>query len=230
MRPREHPIVCRPCDSDLTVDGNDEGVQRVALGVRYCIVKHLSPEASYLVRTFLAAIAAALIGLAPTSAFAQIGPGTVLVGSMDQGVDSKNVQVGQRFTMSDVHSQDNNINGGTIYGHVSDVQRASQGRPGKIELAFDKLRTRSGNSYALSGRAQNVQTNTKNNALKEVGGAVAGMIVGNILGKAVGTNLGGALGAGGGYLYAKNNKENVSIPQHAVVSVQVTSARRQSAG
>jgi uncharacterized membrane protein YebE (DUF533 family) len=130
--------------------------------------------------------------------------------------------------MSDVHSQDNNINGGTIYGHISDVQRASQGRPGKIELAFDKLRTRSGNSYALSGRAQNVQTNTKSNALKEVGGAVAGMLVGNFIGKKLGTNLGGALGAGGGYLYAKNNRENVTIPQNAVVSVQVTSARRQA--
>ena len=181
-------------------------------------------------RTFLAAIAAAFIALAPISALAAIVPGTVLVGSMDQTLDSKNVQVGQRFTMSDVHTQDNDINGAVIYGHVSDVQRASQGRPGKIELAFDKLRTRSGSSYALSGRAENVQTNTKNNALKEVGGAVAGMIVGNIIGKAVGTNLGGALGAGGGYLYAKNNKENVTIPQHAVVSVQVTSARRQSTG
>ncbi len=177
---------------------------------------------------FLTAIVAAVISLVPLAAVAQIGPGTVLVGNMDQSIDSKSVEVGQRFTMSDVHSQDNNINGGTIYGHVSDVQRASQGRPGKIELAFDKLRTRSGGSYALNGRATNVQTNTKNNTLKEVGGAVAGMIVGNIIGKAVGTNLGGALGAGGGYLYAKNNRENVSIPQHAVVSVQVTSAHRQS--
>lgn len=179
-------------------------------------------------RTFWAAIAAAFISLIPISVLADVGPGTLLVGSMDQTLDSKNVQVGQRFTMSDVHSQDNNINGATIYGHVIDVQRASQGRPGKIELAFDKLHTRSGGSYALTGRAENVQTNTKNNALKEVGGAVAGMIVGNIIGKAVGTNLGGALGAGGGYLYAKNNRENVTIPQHAVVSVQVTTARRQS--
>ncbi len=177
---------------------------------------------------FFAAIAAALIGIAPLAAFAQVGPGTVLVGNMDQSLDSKSVQVGQRFTMSGVHSQDNNINGAVIYGHVTDVQRASQGRPGKIELAFDKLHTRGGSSYALSGRATNVQTNTKNNTIKEVGGAVAGMIVGNILGKAVGTNLGGALGAGGGYLYAKNNRENVSIPQNASVSVQVTAARRQS--
>jgi hypothetical protein len=185
-------------------------------------------EALQLVRNLLAAIAAALIGLAPLTAMAQIDPGTTLVGNMDQALNSKDVQVGQRFTMSGVHSQDNNINGAVIYGHVSDVQRASQGRTAKIELAFDKLRTRSGNSYALNGRATNVQANTKNNTLKEVGGAVAGMIVGNIIGKAVGTNVGGALGAGGGYLFAKNSKENVTIPQNSVVSVQVTSARRQS--
>ncbi len=179
-------------------------------------------------RTFFTAIAAAVISLVPVCALAALEPGTVLVGSIDQSLDSKNVQVGQRFTMSDVHTQDNNIHGGVIYGHVSDVQRASQGRTAKIELAFDKLRTRSGGSYALSGRATDVQANTKSNTLKEVGGAVAGMIVGNIVGKMVGTNVGGLLGAGGGYLYAKNSKENVSIPQHSSVSVQVTSAHRQA--
>lgn len=179
-------------------------------------------------RTFWATIAAAFISFAPIAALANIGPGTTLVGNMDQSLNSKDVQVGQRFTMSNVHSQDNNINGGTIYGHVADIQRASQGRNAKIELAFDKLRTRSGNSYALVGRATNVQTDTKDNTLKEVGGAVAGMIVGNIVGKMVHTNVGGLLGAGGGYLYAKNSKENISIPQNAVVTVQVTQARRQA--
>ncbi len=163
-------------------------------------------------RTFWAAIAAAIIGLVPLAALADIGPGTVLVGNMDESLDSKSVQVGQRFTLS----------------HVSDVQRAGQGRTAKIELAFDKLHTRSGNSYALSGRATNVQANTKNNTLKEVGGAVAGMIVGNVLGKMVHTNVGGLLGAGGGYILAKNSKENLTIPQNSSVSVQVTSARRQS--
>lgn len=183
-------------------------------------------------RTFFAAIAALLIGLTPLAApaAATIEPGTVLVGNMDQSLDSKSVQINQRFTISNVHSQDNDINGATIYGHVADVQRASQGRTAKIELAFDKLHTRSGSSYAISGRAQNVQVNTKNNTLKEVGGAVAGMVVGNVLGKMVGTNVGGALGAGGGYILAKNSKENVTIPQSSVVTVQVTSARRQATG
>ena len=73
-----------------------------------------------------------------------------------------------------------------------------------------------------------MQANTKNNTLKEVGGAVGGMIVGNILGKMVHTNVGGLLGAGGGYILAKNSKENLTIPQSSTVTVEVTSAHRQS--
>jgi hypothetical protein len=179
-------------------------------------------------RNAFVALVAALIGVLPLAAGAALSPGTDLIGNIDQTLDSSTVQVGQRFTMHNVHSQDNNIHDAVIYGHVADVVRAGQGRPAQIELAFDKLHTPSGSSYALQGRAVQVQVNTKNNALKEVGGAVAGMIVGNIIGKAVGTNAGGLLGAGGGYLYAKNNRSNVTVPQGAVVTVQVLNARRQA--
>jgi hypothetical protein len=172
--------------------------------------------------------AAALVALAPLAASAAITPGTTLVGTMDQSLNSGSAQVGQRFTMSNVHSQDNNINGATIYGHVAAVTHASQGRAGGIQLAFDKLHTQSGGSYALDGRAINVQQNTKNNTLNEAGGAVAGMIIGNIIGKKLGTNVGGLAGAAGGFLYAKNAKQQVTIPQNAVVSVQVLQARRQA--
>ena len=69
---------------------------------------------------------------------------------------------------------------------------------------------------------------TKSNAVREVGGAVVGDIVGNFLGKHLGTNLGGLLGAGGGYLYAKNYHENVSVPGGSVVTVQIVRSRRQA--
>jgi len=177
----------------------------------------------------LTTLAATLaLAFVPLVASAQISAGTELVGNMDQSIDSKSAQVGQRFTMSNVHSQSNNINGATIYGHVASVQHASQGRAGGVQLAFDKLRTRSGGSYALDGRATQVQQSTKNNTLNEAGGAVAGMIIGNIIGKKLGTNAGGLLGAAGGFLYAKNAKQNVTIPQNAVVTVQVLQARRQA--
>lgn len=181
-----------------------------------------------MIRRLSTLAAAVALTFVPLVASAQISPGTTLVGTIDQNLSSKDVVVGQRFTMSNVHSQDNNINGATIYGHVADVQHASQGRPGKISLAFDKLHTRSGGSYTLDGRATGVQENTKNNTLNEAGGAVAGMILGNIVGKKLGTNMGGLLGAAGGYLYAKNARQNVTIPQNSVVTVQVLTARRQA--
>jgi len=181
-----------------------------------------------MIRTLSTLAAVAALALAPLAASAQIGPGTELSGTIDQQLDSKSAVVGQRFTMSNVHSQDNNINGATIYGHVDSVQSAGQGRKAQISLAFDKLHTRSGGSYALSGRATAIQENTKSNAVNEAGGAVAGMIVGNILGKKLGTNMGGLLGAAGGYIYAKNAKQNVTIPANSAVTVQVLQARRQA--
>ncbi len=180
-----------------------------------------------MIRTVPLVLAAALAAV-PLAASAQISSGTELSGTIDQSIDSKNAVVGQRFTMSNVHSQDNNINGAVMYGHVCDVQSASQGRAGKISLCLDKLHTRSGGSYALDGRVTNAQVKTKNNTLNEAGGAVAGMIVGNILGKNIGTNMGGLLGAAGGYLYAKNARQNVTIPQNTPVTVQVLRARRQA--
>jgi outer membrane lipoprotein SlyB len=64
--------------------------------------------------------------------------------------------------------------------------------------------------------------------VNEAGGAVAGMILGNIVGKKLGTNMGGLLGAAGGYIYGKNAKQQVTIPQNAVVTVQVLRAYRQA--
>jgi hypothetical protein len=181
-----------------------------------------------MIRKLATLTAAVALAFVPLAASAAITPGTELTGNMDQSLNSASAQVGQRFTMSQVHSQDNNINGATIYGHVCDVQRASQGRAGKIQLCFDKLHTASGSSYTLDGRATNVQVNTKSNVVNEAGGAVVGMIVGNIIGKKLGTNAGGLLGAAGGYLYAKNAKQQVTIPQNAVVTVQVLRAYRQA--
>ena len=181
-----------------------------------------------MLRRLTAALATLAVAILPLAAAAQITPGTTLVGTIDQSLDSGSAQVGTPVTASNVHSPDYNINGATLYGQVVAVQRASQGRPGGITLNFTKLHTRSGNSYAVDGRATQVQENAKSNTVKEVGGAVAGMIVGNIIGKMVGTNLGGALGAGGGYILARNNKTNVVIPANSVLTVQVLSARRQA--
>jgi hypothetical protein len=170
----------------------------------------------------------AVLALVPLSAQAAIGPGTELSGVLTQSIDSKNAVIGQRVIIAGVHSQDNNINGATMYGHVCNVQSASQGRTAQLQICTDTLRTRSGDTYALDGRVVGAQVNTKNNTLNEVAGGVAGMILGNIIGKKLGTNAGGLLGAGGGYLYAKNAKQNVTIPANSTVTVQVIRARAQA--
>jgi hypothetical protein len=181
-----------------------------------------------MIRKLSTLLAAAAVAFVPLAASAQISPGTDLVGTMTQNIDSKSAVVGQQVVITNVHSLDNNIVGATMWGHVCDVQHAGQGTPGKLQVCIDKLKTRSGNTYVLDGRVVDAQVNTKSNAVNEAGGAIAGMIIGNIIGKRVGTNLGGLAGAAGGYIYAKNAKQNVTIPANSSVTVQVLRARRQA--
>src|ERR1700710_1572217 len=134
-----------------------------------------------MIRKLALALTAAAVAFISIAASPAITPGTDPVGPLHQNLNSRDTGVMQRLTISNVHSQDNNITGATIYGHVDSVQAAGQGTPGKISVAFDTLKTRSGNTYALTGRATGITENTKSNVVNEAGGAVAGMIVGNIL-------------------------------------------------
>ncbi|MBV9973010.1 MAG: hypothetical protein JO135_06715 [Candidatus Eremiobacteraeota bacterium] len=178
-----------------------------------------------MIRNVFTAIIATALGLFPMIAAAQITPGTDLVGTMDQNLSSRDAVVGQPFTISNVHSLNYNISGATIYGHVAAVQRAGQGTPGRIELEFDKLNTRSGNVYHIVGYTTNVQVNTRPNTGKEAAAAAGGALLGSLL-----THrwLGTIAGAAGGYMLAKNNRANVDIPASSVVSVRVQQSRRQT--
>jgi len=178
-----------------------------------------------------AALAAAMSFTAVGASAQAVGVGTTLNGTMAQDLGSKDAQVGQAVTITNVTSADGSgkIVGATMYGHVTAVQRAGQGRPGKVEIAFDKLTLANGDSYAVQGQVTNLSVKTKSNALKEAGGAVAGMLVGNYLGKVVGLKAGGLVGAAGGYFLAKNNRENVSVPKGSVVTVKLTEVARRQA-
>ena len=169
-------------------------------------------------------IASALFAVLPIAALAQVTPGTILTGSFDQNLSSNHAQVGDTITISNAHSDNHDINGAKIYGHVASVQAASQGRAGNISFAYDKLVTRSGSVYAISGYTSNMKVETKNNAGKELLGAGAGALVGGLLGHGVGA----LIGAAGGAAVAKNNRQNVLVPQGSTISVQVTRSRRQS--
>jgi uncharacterized protein YcfJ len=175
-------------------------------------------------RTLISLIATALMAVLPVAAFAQMTPGTTLIGTFNNNLSSNHAQPGTPFTISNAHTSNYDINGATIYGHVASVQPASQGRAGKITLAFDKVNTRAGNIYQISGYASNVNVQTKSNAGKELGGAAAGALVGGLLGHGIGA----IIGAGAGGVYAKNSRQNVNIAQGTQISVQVTQSRRQS--
>jgi hypothetical protein len=169
-------------------------------------------------------LAAVLFAVVPVAALAQLTPGTTLVGNIDQNLSSNHARPGQPITISNAHTTNHDINGAVIYGHVATVQPAGQGTPGKITLAFDKVNTRSGSVYQISGYASNVDVKTKSNAGKELGAAAAGALVGGLIGHGVGA----IIGAGAGGLYAKNNRQNINIEQGSTITVQVTHSRRQS--
>jgi hypothetical protein len=159
--------------------------------------------------------------LAPVAASAALAPDTVVSGQLTSTLDSHNASVGDRFTLTNVSSDNGRLRGATIYGHIKRVERAGQGRNAKIALAYDFLRSANGHRYRISGHTTNLQVNTRNNTVKEAGGALAGMLVGNYLGKVVGTNAGGVVGAAGGFLVAKNNRENITVPSGSTVTLDI---------
>lgn len=184
-------------------------------------------------RTFFAgAVMASMMAATALTAQASLTSGSLLNGTLNQNLSSNHAYVGEAVTLSNVTSNDGSgsVVGGTLYGTVTSVQAAGQGRPGRIQLGFTRLVLRSGTTYAVNTTVTKTNVQTKNNTLKEAGGALAGMLVGNAIGKTVfHTGVGGFLGAAGGFLLAKNNHENVNIPAGTIVQVQVnTVSRRQS--
>ena len=169
------------------------------------------------------AIAATIFAWAlPVAILAQIGPNTVLTGSINQEFNSKNARVNQTFTLSNVHSTNHDINGATVYGHVAEVQAAGQGTSGKIQLDIDKINTRSGNIYKVVGAVTDVQVNTKSNAGKEIASTAGGALVGGLIGK----GWGAAIGGGSALLFSKNSRQDITIPQGSVVTIAIAQATR----
>lgn len=162
--------------------------------------------------------------LAPVITLAQISPGTTLVGAIDRELDTKSTQAGQPFKLLNVNSSAYEINGATVYGHVATVQSAGAGRKAEIKLAVDKINTRSGNIYKVTGYVADVKMQTKSNAKREGGAAAAGALVGGLIGKGWGAVIGGT----SGFLIAKNVRENIVVPQGSLVTVHLTEARRQA--
>jgi len=176
-----------------------------------------------------------LVALVLASAIAaQAAPtqGSLLNGTLSQSYSSNHAYVGEPVVLQNVTSDDGSgrVTSGTLYGVVSAVQKAGQGRPGKIAFSFDRLVTGSGATYNVNTTVTQMKVATKNNTAKEAGGALAGMLVGNAIGKTL-FHVGGfgAVGAVGGFLLAKNNHQEINIDAGTIVQVQLNSVtRRQS--
>lgn len=152
-----------------------------------------------------------------------------LTGAIGTALDSKDAYVGEAVQLVDVASADGSIRGATLYGTVTNVQRGSQGRSAQLELHFNRLRLADNETFGIEGVVTQMRVSTKNNALKEVGGALAGMLAGNAIAKTVlGVGGGGILGAVGGYFIAKDNRTDVTVPVKSAISVRLLQARRQA--
>jgi hypothetical protein len=177
----------------------------------------------------------AVLGLTPIGALAQtspLSPGTELTGTMDETISSSSAHVGDRFRISNVTSTNGTgtVTDATIYGHVDAVTTAAQGRNAGIRLAFDRVQLYDGKRFTLDARPTHVKVVTKSNATREGAGAIIGDLLGNYVGKVIGASLLGPLGLIGGFLVAKNARQNVTIPQNSLVTLQVITSRRQAAG
>jgi hypothetical protein len=175
---------------------------------------------------------AASIGLTPLGAMAQsspLTPGMDLTGTMDQTISSSSAHVGDRFLISNVTSgADGAVANATVYGHVAGVTSAGQGRKARVRLAFDWIRLYDGKQFPLDARPVHINVVTKTNAAREGVGAVVGDLLGNYIGKVIGVGLLGPLGLVGGYLIAKNDRQNVTIPQNSQVTLQLIRSLRQA--
>lgn len=154
--------------------------------------------------------------------------GTRVTGVLDNGLSTRTVAVGDRFTLrvtGPVEFQD-----ATIEGHVSSLQRSGRltGRS-MMTLDFDRIRLRDGSSYQFAGllervttsngetvrvdtegavRDQNQTTRTgQRAAMGTAVGAIIGAIAGGGKGAAIGAILGAGAGAGSIYVEGRNELE-----------------------
>jgi hypothetical protein len=173
---------------------------------------------------------ATTVALLSSTALAQYA-GEQFAGTITTSVSSSNAYVGEPVTITHVTSSNGSIAGATMYGTVTSVTKAGQGRNAQMQVTFTRMVLANGNTYAIDGVVTGMQVNTKTNALKEAGGALVGMVVGNIIGKTIfhaANGVGGFLGAAGGYLVAKNNRANVTVPSGSIVRVSLRSVRLQA--
>ncbi len=172
------------------------------------------------------AIAAAIfLPMTASAAPGQLAAGAQLTAKMNSTIDSGSARANDRFTLTIVspYPDNNSVYAkAQLYGHVTRVVPAGQGRNAALEFAVDRIALVDGRQAAVPMVVQSQETQRHNNVGNVALTAVGGMIVGNIIGKTLfHTNIGGAVGLIAGALYANNQRTNVSLRQGSTVVMEV---------
>jgi hypothetical protein len=196
-----------------------------------------------MLRKSLFALAVAATAALPLAASAQytgdtlLPSQTVITGTLEQSINSKNAQVGDPFVLdvtAPYPADDQRYQNARVYGHVAAVTRANGTHKGAVNLAFDRLTLMDGTTASLTGQVLSLDAKQGgNSSARGLAGAVVGQILGNYIGKHIGTDVGGAVGAIGGAIYAGNLGTNVTVNQGTQVALKTTSpavvlSRRQA--
>lgn len=172
--------------------------------------------------------------------------GDVIPVTLDETVTSEYAHPGDKFTATVDSSQAgyHRLRGASITGHVTDVRHSDGKRPGRLGVQFDRLTTRNGQSYTITGSLialndKSLKTNAdgvlvaKNTEKKKTLqyaeiGAGAGTVLGILGGGGirVGTILlGGALGAAAGQLSpGKKQSHDVNLKAGTKLGVRLDHA------
>jgi Copper amine oxidase N-terminal domain len=162
----------------------------------------------------------------------KLAAGTRFSGTISTDINTATAQVGDRFAMNltaPYPNDDASFAGAYVSGHVASVQKAGQGTPAQLGLAFDKIVFPDGRTEPLAAEVVSLDQKHPSAIPQQALGALGGMLVGNAIAKTVfGASGGGIIGAAGGFLYANNMKTNFTVPKSSTVTVEVEVPRRQS--
>ena len=159
------------------------------------------------------------------SATVGLSAGTLVTSKMNQTIDSGSAHVGDKFSLTVIAPYPNGnaiYANAQLYGHLTAVVAAGQGRNPVMEFNIDRIALTNGRQASVSMLVQSQETQRHNNTSNVALTALGGMIIGNMIGKSVfKSNLGGAVGLIAGAIYANNKKTNVSMRQGSILVTEV---------
>jgi len=178
-------------------------------------------------------VASAVAAVGSTAAFAQyaLAQGTQISAVLaTPDINSKTAQIGDGFTMDIVRPYPNgdaNFAGAKLRGHVADVAPGGQGKAPRLRLAFDSIVFPNGDSMPVSAAVTTQSTKSDNTTARKglgaaVGAAVGSQTIGRVIGGSAGSVVGLLGGAVGGFLFAGNNKPNITLAKGSAVDLQTT--------